>query len=414
MKARIIGAAVLAAVLSVAVATSATGATKRSTASITVWLQVDAQSGWPGVVAAANAALEKQHPGVSVNVQYQNWTTHLAKFDATLAGGNAPDVVEMGNTEMTKYMAAGAFQDLSSAKSSFDNSSNWLAGLAASGRYNGKLYGVPYYAGSRVVTYRTDQFKQAGIGTAPKSLAQFSADVGKLNKKFGKKGYSAVYIAGTDWYSGMGFVFDYGGKIAAQVSGKWKGLLESPKSIAGLTAFKKFFLAASKASKTTDEIHPNPYSVYADGNAGSMIGPAWFTCCVGDKYKKSTGQFVMPSHEAGKSMPGFLGGSDLAVPVGANKALATEWIAAFTSTAAEKGIQAAGNVPNATNLLNLQKIGERAALRSWFVPAAKNWVNVENGNILRTMLSQILTGKLTVQQAAATADNNIEYTLNAS
>ncbi len=30
------------------------------------------------------------------------------------------------------------------------------------------------------------------------------------------------------------------------------------------------------------------------------------------------------------------------------------------------------------------------------------------------MLSQILTGKLTVQQAAATADNNIEYTLNAS
>jgi N,N'-diacetylchitobiose transport system substrate-binding protein len=413
MKARIIGAALLVAVLAVA-ATTASAATKRSTASITVWLQVDAQSGWPGAVAAANAAFQKQHPGVTVNVQYQTRPTHLGKFDATLAGGNTPDVIEMGNTEMTKYMAAGAFQDLTSAKSTFDNSSNWLAGLAASGRYNGKLYGVPYYAGSRVVTYRTDQFKQAGIAGAPKSLAQFSADVGKLNKKFSKKGYSAVYIAGTDWYSAMGFVFDYGGKIAAQVSGKWKGLLESKQSIAGLTAFKKFYLAASKASKTTDEIHPNPYSVYADGNAGSMIGPGWFTCCVGDKYKSSTGQFVMPSHEAGKSMPGFLGGSDLAVPVGANKALASDWIAAFTGTAAEKVFQAAGNIPNATNLLNLQKIGERAALRSWFVPAAKNWVNVENGNILRTMLSQILTGKLTVQQAAATADNNIEYTLNAS
>ena len=162
MKARIIGAALLVAVLAVA-ATTASGATKRSAASITVWLQVDAQSGWPGVVAAANAAFQKQHPGVTVNVQYQTWGTHLGKFDATLAGGNAPDVIEMGNTEMTKYMAAGAFQDLSSAKSSFDNSSNWLEGLAASGRYNGKLYGVPYYAGSRVVTYRTDQFKQAGI-----------------------------------------------------------------------------------------------------------------------------------------------------------------------------------------------------------------------------------------------------------
>jgi N,N'-diacetylchitobiose transport system substrate-binding protein len=413
MKARIIGAVLLVAVLAVA-ASTATGATKHSNASITVWLQVDAQSGWPNVVAAANAAFKAKHPGVDVNVQYQNWTTHLGKFDATLAGGNAPDVIEMGNTEMVKYMAAGAFQDLSSAKSQFDNSSNWLAGLAASGRYGGKLYGVPYYAGSRVVTYRTDQFRQAGIRSAPKSLAGFTAAVAKLNKKFGKKGYSPVYIAGTDWYVAMSFVYDFGGKIATQVSGKWRATLESKQSIAGLTAFKNFYAAASKASKTTDEQHPNPYSVYAEGNAGSMIGPGWFTCCVGDKYKASTGQFVMPSHEAGKAMPGFLGGSDLAVPIGANKALATDWIAAFTSTSAQRGIQAAGNIPNATNLLNLEKVGERAALRSWFVPAAKNWVNVENGNILRTMLSSILTGKLSVKQAAATADNNIEYTLNAS
>ena len=43
-----------------------------------------------------------------MNIQYQSWGDHLQKFDATLAGGNVPDVIEMGNTEMTKYMAAGA------------------------------------------------------------------------------------------------------------------------------------------------------------------------------------------------------------------------------------------------------------------------------------------------------------------
>jgi N,N'-diacetylchitobiose transport system substrate-binding protein len=412
MKARIIGAALLVAVLGFA-ASSATGATRHSAASITVWLQVDAQSGWPDVVAAANAAFQKQHPGVNVNVQYQTWGTHLGKFDATLAGGNTPDVIEMGNTEMVKYMAAGAFQDISSLKSEFDNSSSWLEGLAASGRYNGKLYGVPYYAGSRVVTYRTDLFAKAGIKSAPTSLAGFTADAVRLNKKFGKTGFSPVYIAGTDWYVAMGFVYDFGGKIAVQVSGKWKGTLESKQSIAGLTAYKNFFLTASRASKTTDEARPTPYSVYADGNAASMIGAGWFSCCVGD-YKSSTAQFVMPSHTAGQAMPGFLGGSDLAVPIGANKQLGADWIAAFTSTASERALQAKGNIPNATNLLNTSKVGERAALRSWFVPAAKNWVNVENGNILRTMLAQILTGKLTVQQAAATADANINYTLNAS
>jgi N,N'-diacetylchitobiose transport system substrate-binding protein len=413
MKARIAAFAVLVAVLAVA-ASTAGGANKHSAASITVWLQTDAQSGWPDVVAAANAAFQKQHPGVDVKVQYQTWGTHLQKFDASLAGGNAPDVIEMGNTEMTKYMAAGAFQDISANKSSFDNSATWLEGLAASGRYNGKLYGVPYYAGSRVVTYRTDLFKGAGIAKTPASLGEFTADAKKLDGKFGKKGFSPVYIAGTDWYVAIGFVYDFGGKIAAQISGKWKGTLDSPKSIAGLTAYKNFYNAASHASKTTDEGRPTPYSVYAEGLAASMVGPGWFSCCVGDKYKTTTAQFVMPSHERGKPMPGFLGGSDLAVPVGANKALAVDWIKAFTSTDSERKLQAVGNIPNTTSLLNTAKVNERAALRSWFVPAAKNWVNVENGNILRTMLAQILTGKLTVKQAASAASDNLTYTLNAS
>ena len=107
---------------------------RRRPDSITVWLQVDAQSGWPKAVAAANKAFEKQNPGVKVNVQYQEWNTHLQKFDATLAGGNVPDVIEMGNTEMTKYMAAGAFADLTADKSKFPNSSTWLKGLDATRR----------------------------------------------------------------------------------------------------------------------------------------------------------------------------------------------------------------------------------------------------------------------------------------
>ena len=36
-------------------------------------------------------------------------------------------------------------------------------------------YGVPYYAGSRVVTYRTDLFKSAGIKALPNSIAAFTA-----------------------------------------------------------------------------------------------------------------------------------------------------------------------------------------------------------------------------------------------
>lgn len=250
MKRRIIVALGLVAIVAVALAAATSAATKRTAAnSITVWLQTDAQSGWPGVVAAANQQFQSDHPGSSVNVQYQSWGDRLQKFDATLAGGGGPDVIEMGNTEMTKYMASGAFAPLD--KTQFANSSNWLPGLAASGRYGGKTYGVPYYAGSRVVTYRKDLFAKAGITKLPATTAQYVADAKRLLAKNKQKGFSPVYLAGTDWYVAMGFVFDYGGGIATQVSHKWKGLLDSPKSIAGLTAWKNFFLAASRASKTT-------------------------------------------------------------------------------------------------------------------------------------------------------------------
>jgi N,N'-diacetylchitobiose transport system substrate-binding protein len=414
MRLRVVAAAVLAVLLGV-VAASASAAGHHATANkLTVWLQVDAQSGWPDVVAAATQQFQQQNPGWTVDVQYQNWNDHLQKFDATIAGSSTPDVIEMGNTEMTKYMAAGAFADLTAAKSQFQNAPQWLSGLAKSGTYGGKTFGVPYYAGSRVITYRGDLFKKAGIAKAPASLAEFQADlvkVGKMQKKV--KGFAPLYAGGEDWYSALSFVYDYGGSIAATHAGKWVGTLNSPKSIAGLTAFKNFFLATQpKSSATLDGTAPYPYTVFSQGQTAANYGPAWYSCCTGAKYKAVTAQFVMPSHTKGQPMPGFLGGSDLAVPAQSNaKPQAIQWLAAFTSTASERSLQVKGNIPNATNLLG-SSVNERAAARSWFVPQNKHWVDVENGNILKTMLAQILTGKLSVKQAATVASDNITQTLN--
>jgi N,N'-diacetylchitobiose transport system substrate-binding protein len=429
MKRRIIAALAVSAVVAFAIAAASVGATKKSTASsITVWLQVDAQSGWPQAVAAANKLFESQNPGTTVNVQYQQWNTHLQKFDATLAGGNAPDVIEMGNTETTKYMAAGAFADLTADKSKFPNSTTWLKGLEDTATYGGKLMAVPYYGGSRVVVYRTDMFKQAGIKGTPTSLGQFVADGKKLmasNKA--DTTFSAFYVAGQDWYSALAFVYDIGGQIATLGSdGKWTGSLNSPRAIAGLNAFKSTYDSLSRASKSTDEANPFPTVPFAQGHAASFVGPGWQYGYALDpkagnpKLKSVEGAFAMPSHVKGRTMPAFIGGSDLAIPASsANKDLAEQWIADFTSNASEAAIVKSGNLPNTTSLLHLVKGTPGAALAkaassTWFVPTAKNWANVESSNVLRTMLTNILTGKKTVQQAATDTSNKITQILNAS
>ena len=142
-----------------------------------------------------------------------------------------------------------------------------------------------------------------------------------------------------------------------------------------------------------------------------MIGSSWFSCCVGDKYKGVTSQFVMPSHTKGKPFTSFLGGSDLAVPIGATRA--SRWTGSRRSpTRRRSGPSRPRGTSRTPRTCWGTPVNERAAVRSWTVPTAKNWVNVENGNILRNMLTQILTGKLTVKQAAASASDNITSVLN--
>jgi N,N'-diacetylchitobiose transport system substrate-binding protein len=323
-------------------------------------------------------------------------------------------------------MAAGAFADITADKAKIPNSSTWLKGLQESATYDGKLMGVPYYAGSRVVIYRTDLFKKAGV-KVPTTLAQMVADGKKLiAANRADKKFSAFYVAGKDWYSALAFVYDYGGRIAKTTKGKWVGTLSEPPAIRGLTAYKDTFLALSRASKSTDEAHPFPTTPFSQNKAASFIGPGWqFGYALDPKagnpaLKPVMGAFAMPSHVAGKTMPAFLGGSDLAIPVTSkNKALALDWLKDFTGSTAMAGIVKAGNLPNATNLLNLVTGNPgsqlaKAAQTTWFVPTAKNWANVENANVLQNMLTQILTGKSSVKAAAVTASKQITSLLNAS
>ena len=424
MRARFLVAAVLAAMLAVAASTASGGTARSQATKVVVWLQVDAQNGWPEAVALANRNFKAQHPGVDVDIQYQTWGTHLTKFDAALAGGDAPDVIELGNTEMTKYMAAGAFKTLN--QSAFPNNQTWLQGLKGSCRYNGKLYGVPYYAGARAVIYRKDQYKQAGIRSTPKSLTQFVAAGKRLMKRFGKdSGYSAVYLPGKYWYAAMAFVYDYGGQIAVRKGGKWKGTLNSPQAIKGLTQVQAVFKQLSRAGKTTDEANPQQALVFAKGKVGSFIGNGWeWPYALDEKVGNPAlapvvGAYPMPSHVKGKFMPSFLGGSDLAVPVTSkNASLAVDWIKAFTSTAAESEIAKAGNIANTTTLLAFNASNPklapfaRAAKFSWFVPTSPNWANVENADVLQNMLVKIFTGRASVKAAANSASSQITRILN--
>jgi N,N'-diacetylchitobiose transport system substrate-binding protein len=430
MRFRFIAAVVLSACLAlIAVATAGTKPKSATATTITVWLQEDARDNWASVVNAANQAFERDHSGVQVKIEYQTWNQHLAKFDAAIAANNVPDVIEMGNTEMTKYMDARAFWDITSQKNSIPNSRTWLKGLADSATYNKRLYGVPYYAGARAVIYRKDLYRAAGVRKLPKSLAEFETASGKLMRKYGSdRRFSALYFPGQYWLASMSFVYDYGGSIARFQGGRWAGTLDSPQSIKALRKLKSMVRRYSRASKTGDEANPFQAVVFGQGKVGSIIanGWEWGLALDKDKYgsklkESQLGAYPMPSRVKGKYMPTFLGGSDLAIPVQSDeRSLALDWIRTFTNTSSMTQLATLGKViPNTTSLLRLHNNSPqlapfaKASQSSWFVPTAKNWVNVENSRVIRTMLVRIFSGRYSVESEAKKASKQITSILNA-
>ncbi|CAM5320006.1 Extracellular solute-binding protein OS=Streptomyces alboniger OX=132473 GN=CP975_23840 PE=4 SV=1 [Streptomyces alboniger] len=387
---------------------------------LTVWLTVDAQNNWPQLVKSADAAVTKAHPGIKINHEYYGWPDKNTKLDAVLATDKAPDVVEMGNTEMLGYMVKGAFAPLDPAK--FDKSSAWLDGLKASVTYQDKTYGVPYYAGGRVGNWRKDLFASAGVKSTPKTYAELTSALNKVQKKEGDK-FSAWYQPTRDWYAAMSFVYDAGGSIAAESGGQWKGNLSSPESVKGLTEFKNVVDKYMHGDKTKDE--SDRYIVYGQGKSGMIFGAAWEGATSETPENDKTGKlkgnlqnFVMPG-PSGKNLPVFLGGSDLAVPVKSKaQAVAAEWINAFTGPTGQKGLMAKGNLPNnKTDLATLKKdpataVPATAAESNWFVPMAPGWGQVEKAQILQTMLQEIGTGKKSVEAAAKEADTAIDKVIN--
>ena len=411
---KVVAALSVAALIGTSVVTANVATAANSdNGTVTVWIQGDAKS-WPAAIDRANQMFHSRYPNVKVDIQYQTWGDSLKKLDAALVAGNAPDVFEFGNTQVLKYSAAGALMDLTSMKSNFAYSTNWLKGLEDAGSYNGKLYAVPYYAGSRAVLYNTAQFAKLGI-KAPRNYAQFLAAADKLMAANGSNPkYSAVYMPGKYWYAAIGFVYDSKGSLAVQDStGKWKGNLDSDASIAGLTRWKTIVDKYSRADKSGDE--SAQWDVFASGNVGMSYSNGWETCCIAPQ----TGAFFpMPSIRNGEYMPAFLGGSNLGVPAKASHPeWGAYWIQSFTSGLVMREIVKAGNLPNNTSMLTLVKGGNapvaKGATSSWFVPPAKNWVNVENANVLQTMLSDIATGKKTVAAAAKDASAQITTILNA-
>ncbi|MEO3802865.1 extracellular solute-binding protein [Nonomuraea sp. B1E8] len=383
-------------------------------AKLTVWIMDGSVT--QELLKKFEAEHEAAHKGVDLDIQIQAWDGIGERVTAALASTDAPDVIEVGNTQVAQYSSSGGVTDLT-AKVADLKGEDWLPGLAQPGNIDGKQYGIPWYAANRVVVYNKDLFAEAGIKEPPKTRDEWLDITTKLNKG----GNQGIYLTGQTWYALAGFIWDEGGDLAVQEGGRWKGALDTPQARAGMDFYQRL-QALGKGPKDADEANPPQHEVFAQGKVAQIIavpGVAARVLEVDDKLKDKMGFFPIPGKTADKPGTVFTGGSDLIIPVASHhQDEAYELVKALAGEKFQKELATTMSfVPNRTSLAGVLSGDEGTAAMAVgaangrATPNTPNWAAVEATSVIKQYMTAVLTGADPAAEAKKVSES-ITTTLN--
>jgi N,N'-diacetylchitobiose transport system substrate-binding protein len=370
------------------------------------------------VIASLEEQFEGDHPGVDLQFERQQWDGIVERLTTALASDDSPDVVELGNTQAQTFEAAGALLDVTEFRDRLGGD-DLLQSLVESGTYNGQFYGVPYYAGARIVVYRTDLLAAAGL-QVPTTLDEFvETGIALRQANASNPNFSGIYFPGRNWHAMLSFVWDAGGDLAVQDDDQWVGELDSAESIDGLTTVQRIMTEANAAPADGDDA--NDFVDFCAGNVGMLMGPGWKPGQIIEEcpeMEANIGVFALPGSQAGETAPVFLGGSNLAVSANSdNPELAVDLLELMAAEEFQTELVGLGLLPARTSLLDsvggtpAAEAQAQAARNSRFVPASEHWASVEGANILQDMGTALAQGA-DIATEASRADSAIEETLN--
>jgi N,N'-diacetylchitobiose transport system substrate-binding protein len=371
----------------------------------------------------------KKATGGTLTIEEQGWGDALTKLTTALPdAANTPDVTEIGNTWAPTFTTAGSFSDLSAIYDDLGGE-DLLKSFVDVGSVDGAQYALPYYFGSRYITYRKDIWTAAGL-EVPATLDEFNESV-KALKTADQSGF---YIGGEDWRNGVSWVFANGGELAVKDGDTWKSDLSSANSIKGLEAFQDLFTGASNAPTTEKDSTPwVNINNDADGNpptAATIIAPGWAHWSVGDYSEGDDGKevrtwndetfgvFPLPGNTAGEVAPVFAGGSNIGISkTSENQAGAKELLRIIFSEEYQNLLGGAGLGP--ANTQYVSSLGDdqfataliESALNSKLTPAAPGWAAVEGKSLLEELFGKIASGG-DVTELAAEYDEKIDAIIN--
>ncbi|MFN2421104.1 MAG: sugar ABC transporter substrate-binding protein [Gemmatimonadota bacterium] len=152
------------------------------------------------VVGELVPEFERENPGVRVEVQQVPWTAAHEKLLTAFVGEATPDVAQLGNTWVPEFVALGALERLDPwiGRSTVVAPGAYFEGIWQTNVVEGGTYGIPWYADTRVLFYRTDLLEEAGYRDPPETWAEWLDAMARLRQRMGEREWP-ILLPTNEW-----------------------------------------------------------------------------------------------------------------------------------------------------------------------------------------------------------------------
>ncbi len=391
---------------------------------LTVWMMGEGGDAQTAFLDAVEAEFRLIHPDTDVVVQYIPWLEAPTKFQAALAGGEGPDVTELGNTETQGWAAQEALADVTDRMAGWADGKDILPDLVRNAQLDGRQYGVPWYAGVRGIYYRTDWFAEAGV-QPPKTWDDLVSVAKAVQAK--KPGTYGIALPGNSELPFYSFLWGAGGEIATKEGDAWKSGYTSPQAREAVkywTDLVTVHKVAPPAAAGWNEIDAR--TQFATGKAAMAFAGSWQQGAIAKdnpEIEKVWGTFPIPGPD-GQPAPAFAGGSDIAIWRDSQRQdLAWDYLTVLLNKKnSQQFADSLGFFPVYSDLVAGSSYADDKIMAAFattmqntrLTPLTPKWVEVSRTKtVTQAMNSSVMKGQKTVEQATADAAAEMESILNA-
>lgn len=350
-------------------------------------------------------AFEAENPGIRVEVEQLTWKSGLQKIQAAVASGTQPDLCELGSTWVPRFSYSGVLEDLTHIYNAVaDSFLMW-----DSAKWDGRVYGLPWLQGSRVLFYNRTLFDRAGLNAdAPPETWDELLDAAKRINDLGPDIYGFGLNLGERYVlykKFMAFAWGNGGRI---LDDDGTVVFNSDENLEAL----RFYLELAKYSlKEKQEVFDHQFKME---KLGMQVSGAWnLNNYATEAPDLDYGVALVPKPSREKGTHASFAGAELLVIFKNSKhkeeALRLARFLQSYPMAKQISIAERSVFPASKRALwdaaflrdDKVKVFVRQALTSRSAPAHPGWIEMED--VINRSIEEVLYGKIDPEQALNSA-----------